>query len=52
MSEARHDAAWWINSQSLHTLLVVFGDGKKYFRNSSFLPAIAKEIYEFNKYYV
>ena len=51
MSEARHDAAWWINSQSLQTLLVVFGNGNKYFKDSSLLPAIAKEIYEYNNRY-
>ena len=51
MSEVRHDAAWWINSQSLQTLLVVFGDGQKYFKDTCFLPAIAKEIYEYNKKY-
>ena len=49
MSEARHDAAWWINSKSLQTLLVVFGSGAKYFKDTYFLPAIAKEIYEYNK---
>ena len=48
MSEARHDAAWWIHSKSLQTLLVVFGNGDKYFKDSSFLPEIAKEIYEYN----
>ena len=52
MSEARHDAAWWINSESLHTLLVIFGNGKKYSQDSSFLPALAKEIYEFNDKYL
>ena len=49
MSEARHDAAWWINSKSLQTLLVVFGSGAKYFKDTYFLPAIAKEIFEYNK---
>ena len=48
MSEARHDAAWWINSQSLHTLLVVFGSGDKYFKDCSFFPELAKEIYKYN----
>ena len=51
MSEVRHDSAWWINSQSLQTLLVVFCNGKKYSKDTSFLPLIAKEVYEFNKRY-
>ena len=51
MSEVRHDAAWWINSHSLQTLLVVFGDGDTYFKDACFLPAIAKEIHEYNKKY-
>ena len=51
MSEVRHDSAWWTNSQSLHTLLVVFCDGEKYSKDSSFLPFISKEVYEFNKKY-
>ena len=51
MSEVRHDAAWWINNQSLQTLLVVFCNGEKYFKDTSFLPLIAKEVYEFNKRY-
>jgi len=52
MSEVRHDAAWWINGKSLQTLLVVFGDGKKYFKDSSLFPAIAKEVYEYNKRFI
>ena len=51
MSEVRHDSAWWTNSQSLQTLLVVFCDGEKYSKDSSFLPLISKEVYEFNKKY-
>ena len=51
MSEVRHDSAWWINNQSLQTLLVVFCDGEKYSKDTSFLPLIAKEVYEFNKRY-
>jgi len=51
MSEVRHDSAWWTNNQSLHTLLVVFCDGEKYSKDSSFLPLISKEVYEFNKKY-
>ncbi len=51
MSEVRHDSAWWTNSQSLQTLLVVFCNGKEYSEDTSFLPLIAKEVYEFNKRY-
>jgi len=51
MSEVRHDSAWWTNSQSLNTLLVVLCDGEKYSKDTSFLPLIAKEVYEFNKKY-
>ena len=51
MSEVRHDSAWWNHSKSLHTLLVVFCDGEQYSKDSSFLPLISKEVYEFNKKY-
>ena len=51
MSEVRHDSAWWTNSHSLHTLLVVFCNGEQYSKDSSFLPLVAKEVYEFNKSY-
>ena len=49
MSKVRHDSAWWINSQSLQTLLVVFCDGEEYSKDTSFLPAIAKEVYTYNE---
>ena len=52
MSEVRHDSAWWVNSQSLQTLLVVFCNGEEYSKDTSFLPLIAKEVYEFNKTYI
>ena len=52
MSEVRHDSAWWSNSHSLQTLLVVFCNGEKYSKDTSFLPLIAKEVYEFNKRYI
>ena len=51
MSEVRHDCAWWTNSQSIQTLLVVFCNGEKYSKDTSFLPLIAKEVYEFNQRY-
>ncbi len=49
MSKVRHDSAWWINSQSLQTLLVVFCDGEVYSKDTSLLPAIAKEVYKYNE---
>ena len=52
MSEVRHDSAWWTHSKSLQTLLVVFCNGEKYSKDSSFLPLLAKEVYEFNKNYI
>ncbi len=52
MSEVRHDSAWWINRQSLQTLLVVFCNGEQYSKDTSFLPSIAKEIYAYNKRYI
>ena len=51
MSEVRHDSAWWTDSQSLHTLVVVFCNGEKYSKDTSLLPLIAKEVYEHNKRY-
>jgi beta-lactamase class A len=48
MSKARHDAAWWVNNDSLQTLLVVFGNGQKYFKDETLLPEISKAIYKFN----
>ena len=52
MSKVRHDSAWWINRQSLQTLLVIFCNGDKYSKDTSFLPLIAKEIYEYNKRFI
>ena len=48
MSKVRHDAAWWSNSSSVQTLLVVFGDGERYSQDVSLFPSIAKEVYEYN----
>ena len=39
------------NNQSLQTLLVVFCNGEQYSKDSSLLPFIAKEVYDFNKRY-
>jgi len=47
MSEARHDAAWWINENQSKTLLVVFTEGKEFANDNYFLPKFSKEIYEF-----
>ena len=51
MSQVRHDAAWWEDDEFNKTLLVVFGDGEVFAEDTSFLPEIAKAIYEFNKNY-
>ena len=47
MSEARHDAAWWINENQSKTLLVVFTEGKEFANDNNFLPEFSKAIYEF-----
>jgi len=47
MSEARHDAAWWVNENQSQTLLVVFTEGKEFANDNHFLPKFSKEIYEF-----
>jgi len=52
MSKVRHDSAWWTNSKCLQTLLVVFCNGEKYYKDTSFLPLVAKEVYEFNERYI
>ncbi len=47
MSEARNDAAWWINRNQTKTLLVVFTEGKEFANDKYFLPKFSKAIYEF-----
>jgi len=47
MSEARHDAAWWINKNQSKTLLVIFTEGKEFANDNCFLPEFSKAIYEF-----
>ena len=47
-SKVRHDAAWWSINEDNHTLLVVFGNSAKLAQNKSFLPLIAREIYNYN----
>ena len=49
MSQARHDAAWWLNNQSSQTLLVVFGNGQNFANDTSFLPEISHAIYKYNQ---
>ena len=44
----RHDAAWWVNNNSVNTLLVVFGNGEQYFKDETLFPEIAKSVYEYN----
>ncbi len=52
MSQARHDAAWWVDENSVKTLLVVFGDGEKYFKDETLFPKIANCVYEYNNNFV
>ena len=48
MSQVRHDAAWWVNNNSGQTLLVVFGNGEKFFKDETLFPQIAKAVYKYN----
>ena len=48
MSKVRHDAAWWVNNDSLQTLLVVFGNGEKYVKDEILFPEISNAVYEYN----
>ena len=50
MSKVRNDAAWWINNNSDQTLLVVFGNGEKFFKDDALFPKIAKAVYEYNNF--
>ena len=52
MSQARHDAAWWVDENSVKTLLVVFGNGEKYFKDETLFPKIANCVYEYNNNFV
>ena len=52
MSQARHDAAWWVNNRSIETLLVVFGNGEKFFKDETLFPEIAKAVYKYNNNFV
>ena len=48
MSQVRHDAAWWVNNDSLQTLLVVFGNGEKYVKDEILFPEISNAVYKYN----
>ena len=48
MSRARHDAAWWVNNDSLETLLVVFGNGEKYVKDETLFPKISNAVFKYN----
>ena len=48
MSQARHDAAWWVNNNSLQTSLVVFGNGEQYVKDETLFPEISKAVYKYN----
>ena len=48
MSQVRHDAAWWVNNQSVQTLLVVFGNGKSFYHDDSLFPDIANYVFKYN----
>ena len=48
MSQVRHDSAWWLSNQSVHTLLVVFCNGKHFFQDKSLFPEIAKAVHKYN----
>ena len=49
MSKVRHDAAWWTNNDSSHTLLIVFGNSAEFVQDKSIFPLIAKSIYEYKQ---
>ena len=49
MSQARHDAAWWLNNKSSQTLLIVFGNGENFANDTSFLPELSQAIYQYNQ---
>jgi len=49
MSQARHDAAWWLNNKYSQTLLVVFGNGEIFANDASFLPELSQAIYKYNQ---
>ncbi|KGG20133.1 Beta-lactamase class A [Prochlorococcus sp. SS52] len=48
MSEARHDAAWFITPQGMTMLLIVFSEGKTLAEDNFLLPAFANELRKWN----
>ena len=48
MSQARHDAAWWISSNGMPMLLIVFCQGRDLANDTFLLPAIAQELNKFH----
>ena len=49
MSQARHDAAWWLNNKYSQTLLVVFGNGEIIANDTSFLPELSEAIFKYTQ---
>ena len=47
MSQARHDAAWWIPPEGEPTLLVVFTEGADCARDEGLLPELAQQLAAF-----
>jgi len=44
MSQARHDAAWWVSPERPANLLVVFSEGADRAQDPSLLPTLAREL--------
>jgi len=44
MSQARHDAAWWISPERPPSLLVVFSEGADRAKDPNLLPTLAREL--------
>ena len=44
MSEARHDAAWFVTPEDKAVLLIVFLQGKDLAKDNFLLPALANEL--------
>ena len=47
MSQARHDAAWWSETEGATQLLVVFSVGVERANDNHLLPGIARELAAF-----
>jgi beta-lactamase class A len=44
MSQARHDAAWWVSPERPPSLLVVFSEGADRAQDPNLLPTLAREL--------